>query len=319
MSGPSTTGGIEDPLANYSNSDPHLEFEFFLYPFNTEGTWRLVFHIRWSNCYEQLAEGLLPDMDMYKINTTNIGPVVFTTKGPSKQIDLVAATSNQTCSAPAGVAINITDTMDTPAPHEEFVDPTKTQYSLAMFTKVGVPSNKVILGVTSFGRSYKMTGAGCNGPDYFYNGDKLESPAKKGKCTGTGGYIADAEIKEILKEKSCVTKHYVDTTSHSDILIYDNTEWVSYMRSNTKLARELLYSAWGMGGTTNWATDLQTYHDVPKPAKNWTISEEDVSLGDDPKLDKVRTGNWTDYYCECPIVEDKRYFVGKEYERWSLL
>ncbi|KAJ3531871.1 hypothetical protein NM208_g8515 [Fusarium decemcellulare] len=120
MSGPSISGGMKDPLANSSSSDPHIEFDFSVYPFNTEGTWRLVFHVRWSNCYEQPADGLHPDMDMYRINNTNIGPVVFTTKGPSKQIDLVAATSNQTCSAPAGVAINITGTMDTPVPHGDF-------------------------------------------------------------------------------------------------------------------------------------------------------------------------------------------------------
>ncbi|KAF4961834.1 hypothetical protein FSARC_10042, partial [Fusarium sarcochroum] len=199
------------------------------------------------------------------------------------------------------------------------VNLTETQYSLAMITKAGVPSNKVIVGVTSFGRSYKMTEVDCYGPDCFYNGNKLESPAKKGKCTGTGGYIADAEINEILKDNNRVTQHYVDKTSHSDILVYDNTEWVSYMSSTTKLAREVLYTAWGMGGTTDWAIDLQTYHDAPKPAKSWAIFKEDVSMGDDPKLDKVRSGNWTDYYCDDPIIEDKRYYAGREYERWSLL
>jgi hypothetical protein len=155
-----------------------------------------------------------------------------------------------------------------------------------------------------------MTEAGYYRPNCFYNGNKLESPAKKGKYPGTGGYIADAEINEILKDKSRITQHYVDKTSHSDILVYDNTEWVSYMSSSTKLAREVLYTAWGMGGTTDWATDLQTYQDAPKPAKSWAIFKEDVSLEGDPKLDKVRSGNWTDYYCDDPILEDKRYYAG---------
>ncbi|SPJ71096.1 uncharacterized protein FTOL_00824 [Fusarium torulosum] len=120
MSGPSVGSSIQVPLVNYSSSDPHIEYAAFLHPFNTEGTWRVVLHFRWSNCYKQLADKGLPDMDMYRINNTNLGNIVFTTKGPSKQIDLVAATSKKTCSAPAGIAINITDTMDTPFPHGDF-------------------------------------------------------------------------------------------------------------------------------------------------------------------------------------------------------
>ncbi|KAM6532558.1 hypothetical protein FSOLCH5_001982 [Fusarium solani] len=147
------------------------------------------------------------------------------------------------------------------------VNLTETQYSLAMITKAGVPSNKVIVGVTSFGRSLKMAEAGCYGPECLYTGDRLNSDAKKGKCTDTAGYIADAEIGDILKDTSRVVKHFVDSTSNSDILIYDDTEWVSYMSSSTKKVRENLYKSWGMGGTTDWAVDLQTYHDVPKPAK----------------------------------------------------
>jgi hypothetical protein len=188
-----------------------------------------------------------------------------------------------------------------------------------MITKAGVPSSKVVVGVTSFGRSYKMAEAGCYGPDCLYTGNKLESPAKKGKCTTTGGYIADAEINEIIKDKNRVTKRYLDTTSHSDILVYDNTEWVSYMSSSTKMAREALYSAWGMGGTTDWAVDLQTYHDVPKPAKSWAIFKEDVKLGEDPRLDKFRSGNWTDYYCTDPLVVDRRDYSGEEWKLWGLL
>jgi GH18 family chitinase len=67
-----------------------------------------------------------------------------------------------------------------------------------MITKVGVPRNKVIVGMTSYGRSFKMTEVGCYSPNCFYTGDRLNSNAKKGKCTGTAGYIADAEIAEIL-------------------------------------------------------------------------------------------------------------------------
>ncbi|GKU21122.1 unnamed protein product [Fusarium langsethiae] len=183
------------------------------------------------------------------------------------------------------------------------VNLTETQYSLAMITKAGVPSNKVIVGVTSYGRSFKMAKAGCYGPDCFYTGSKIHSDAKEGKCTGQAGYIADAEIQEILKDKSRVVKHFVDSTSHSDILVYDDTEWVSYMSPSTKKARESVYKGFGMGGTTDWAVDLQEYHDVPRPSKSWAIFKEDVARDYDPKLDNERTGNWTDLDCSSDVIQ----------------
>jgi GH18 family chitinase len=41
------------------------------------------------------------------------------------------------------------------------VNLTETKHSLAMITKAGVPGNKIIVGVTSYGRSFKMAKEGC--------------------------------------------------------------------------------------------------------------------------------------------------------------
>lgn len=39
-----------------------------------------------------------------------------------------------------------------------------------MITKAGVPSNKVIVGVTSYGRSFQMVDPSCTGPDCLFTG-----------------------------------------------------------------------------------------------------------------------------------------------------
>ncbi|KAH7239549.1 hypothetical protein BKA59DRAFT_495902 [Fusarium tricinctum] len=153
---------------------------------------------------------------------------------------------------------------------------------------------------TQYSNKVIMASAGCYGPDCFYTGSKIYSDAKEGKCTGQAGYIADAEIDEILKDKSRVIKHYVDSTSHSDILIYDDTEWVSYMSPSTKMARETVYKAFGMGGTTDWAVDLQKYNDVPEPSKSWAI---------------FKTCNWTDLDCMTPVIRNMKGFTAKA--RWK--
>ncbi|KAL4879073.1 hypothetical protein BJY04DRAFT_229417 [Aspergillus karnatakaensis] len=197
------------------------------------------------------------------------------------------------------------------------VNLTETRQSLAMITKAGVPGRKVVVGVTSYGRSFKMAEAGCWGPECLFTGDRLNSNAKKGKCTGTAGYLADAEIEEILADPSRVVAKFVDSSSNSDILVYDDNEWVGYMSPATKRTRAKMYSAWGLGGTTDWATDLQTYHEVPAPALSWASFKSMALAGEDPKADHSRNGNWTDFNCEDPMIVDATWYYPDE--RWQTL
>ncbi|KAK5799831.1 hypothetical protein VI817_002043 [Penicillium citrinum] len=198
------------------------------------------------------------------------------------------------------------------------VNLTETKQSLAMITKAGVPGSKVVVGVTSYGRSFKMAEAGCYGPNCVYTGDRLNSNAKKGRCTGTAGYIADAEINEILgSRKRADVQHFLDSSSNSDILVYDETEWVSYMSASTKKTRAALYAAWGLGGTTDWASDLQKFNDAPLPLENWDMFRKLARAGDDPKVDHSRNGNWTDLYCTDPVLVDWPDYTPSE--QWKKL
>lgn len=136
------------------------------------------------------------------------------------------------------------------------VNMTETVNALSMITKAGVPSNKVVVGVTSYGRSFRMTDPGCTGPSCTFAGTSAESPARKGHCTDTAGYISNAEINEIIAAGGNV-KTYME--AGSDILVYDDYEWVAYMDDVTKLGRENAYKAFNFAGTTDWAVDLQRF------------------------------------------------------------
>ncbi|BCS23654.1 uncharacterized protein APUU_40098A [Aspergillus puulaauensis] len=197
------------------------------------------------------------------------------------------------------------------------VNLTETRQSLAMITKSGVPGEKVVVGVTSYGRSFKMADPSCWGAECQFTGSRLNSNAKKGKCTGTAGYLADAEIAEIIEDSSRVVGSFVDPSSNSDILIYDNNEWVGYMSASTKRIRTSLYAAWGLGGTSDWASDLQTYHEVPSPLSSWTQFTAAIKLGQNPKADTSRHGNWTDFNCEDDHVVSFAYYTPSE--RWTEL
>lgn len=90
--------------------------------------------------------------------------------------------------------------------------------ALVMITKAGVPTKKIIVGVTSYGRSFKMTDANCSGPMCTYVGPK--SAAKPGECTKTAGYLANAEINEIINAGGAI-KTWSDEKTASDYLVYE--------------------------------------------------------------------------------------------------
>jgi GH18 family chitinase len=122
-----------------------------------------------------------------------------------------------------------------------------------MITKAGVPSNKVVMGVPSFGRSYKMTDENCRDPTCTHIGG-TDSTATPGRCTKTAGLLANSEIEDIIKQNKGLTNY--DNASDTDILIYDKDNWVSYMSKSTKKKRADFYKSMNFGGVSDWAVDL---------------------------------------------------------------
>ena len=89
-----------------------------------------------------------------------------------------------------------------------------------MITKAGVPAHKVLVGVSTYGRSFKMSDPNCKGPTCTFEGTRDNSLAKKGRCTQTAGYISNAEIQEIIDEDD-TAEHWYDSDETVDYLIYE--------------------------------------------------------------------------------------------------
>ncbi|KAM7211115.1 hypothetical protein V8F06_013511 [Rhypophila decipiens] len=136
------------------------------------------------------------------------------------------------------------------------VNATETLQSLSMITKAGVDPSKVIVGVTSYGRSFYMVEKGCDGPNCQFTGFQNNSQAAKGPCTDTAGYISNAEIAEIIAKGANIKTW---TENATDYLVYNDLEWVSYMSDLNKEGRKVLYHSYGFGGSTDWAIDLQLF------------------------------------------------------------
>jgi len=150
------------------------------------------------------------------------------------------------------------------------VNYTETINALAMITKAGVPAAKIVVGIGSYGRSFKMSKPGCDGPLCTFTGPK--SGARPGICTNTAGYISNAEIEDIIAKDSTAKKHY-DQGSDSVILEYGGDNWVAYMDDNTRKSRTSSYAAKHFGGTVEWAMDLRSFH-PPLPGKTGAKSPQ---------------------------------------------
>lgn len=147
-----------------------------------------------------------------------------------------------------------------------------------------------MVGESSYGRSFKMAKQGCTGPDCFFTGTNETSNAKPGRCTGTGGYISNAEIKEIISHGGESVKTWYDKDTASDYVVYESEylifptsaiirtqhhssrrpytyglryaddQWVAYMSYNTKQARRDTWKKLNFLGTIDWAVDLQDFN-----------------------------------------------------------
>ncbi|RGP76825.1 hypothetical protein FLONG3_5068 [Fusarium longipes] len=97
------------PEINDSSSNPYIEANLFRDVYTIEGTWIVRLTVYFKHCHLEARLGEEESI-IIKGDTAFITDLVFTTKGPLKQIDLGAATSKQTCPGPGGITINATHT-----------------------------------------------------------------------------------------------------------------------------------------------------------------------------------------------------------------
>jgi hypothetical protein len=123
-----------------------------------------------------------------------------------------------------------------------------------MITKAGVQASKIAVGISSYGRSFGMKQPGCTGPMCPFGGP--DSTATPGDCTGTAGYISNAEIELLADSGENNTKTWYDQGSDSNMMTYGDNQWVAYMDDTTRQSRTDFYKGLGFAGTVDWAVDL---------------------------------------------------------------
>ncbi|KAL4816487.1 glycoside hydrolase superfamily [Aspergillus spinulosporus] len=157
------------------------------------------------------------------------------------------------------------------------VNLTETEWALSMITKAGVPRNAITIGVASYGRTFKMADADCIRPECKFTGP--QTAAIPGMCTKTPGIIAIAEIEALMIEGD-INESFYDPASDSNILVYNDTQWVGFMSKSTMRRRVERYREMNFAGFANWAVDLTHWSgdDIEvEEANMWGLPKEDPS------------------------------------------
>lgn len=163
-----------------------------------------------------------------------------------------------------------------------------------------------------------MSDASCWAEDCTFTGSSSQSNAEEGPCTATAGILANAEIQSILQNATRVNQNYIDEASNTNILVYDDVQWVGYMDDAIKASRQSLYQGLNMGGSAEWATDLETYNNVPYPATSWPEFISDIRIGQVLFSESENiTGNWTSVQCTDPAVNFWVQDQMSAQQRWS--
>ncbi|ORZ36808.1 glycoside hydrolase superfamily, partial [Catenaria anguillulae PL171] len=122
--------------------------------------------------------------------------------------------------------------------------------------KAGVPSNKFVMGLAFYGRSFRQASPTCSRPGCAFANPAL-GVAEPGRCTREAGIISYREIDEIVRS-GAARDNFFDEGSWSQITTYGAYSWVAYdtpesVRRRLGYAREQC-----LGGSGVWAVDLDS-------------------------------------------------------------
>ncbi|KAI8585352.1 hypothetical protein BDZ88DRAFT_433109 [Geranomyces variabilis] len=138
---------------------------------------------------------------------------------------------------------------------------TEIENSLVMIQKAGVPSNKLLLGIGFYGRSFRQVDPNCwepgicnfQDPGGIVDDNYVNTPTP-GTCTRAGGTLANFEISAILESKN-IRWQREDATAMTHMIAYDYQDWVAYDTPTTYKMKIDRATKLCLGGIIVWAVD----------------------------------------------------------------
>ncbi|KAK4241773.1 hypothetical protein C8A03DRAFT_30078 [Achaetomium macrosporum] len=165
---------------------------------------------------------------------------------------------------------------------------TEIQLAVELLWRVGMPPEKVVLGMGFYGRSFQLEHESCGGP-----GCPFKGPADAGICSNNAGTLAYFEIMDILdkqKPKAMHDEHaaikYVQFGANKD-------QWISYDDKDTFEQKvdwaNGLEANLSLGGLMIWSIDQE---DTKFTALKGLTGKDLPTFSDALAATKSAAGNW---------------------------
>ncbi|KAK3692975.1 family 18 glycosyl hydrolase [Podospora appendiculata] len=151
---------------------------------------------------------------------------------------------------------------------------TEIDLGMDLLWRAGVKSDKVVLGLGWYGRSFTLQSSSCNTPNGIC---QFTGGAKAGPCSNAAGILDLQEIQNIVKEKA-ITPTW-DKKAGVKWITWDSNQWVSYDDSDTFQQKRDFANQRCLAGTMVWAMDQldQTADNGLAPAPGVTkVTQEEA-------------------------------------------
>eukprot|EP00439_Symbiodinium_sp_Y106_P061756 s399_g9.t1 len=153
--------------------------------------------------------------------------------------------------------------------------PLSVSWAVNYWLEKGAPASKLTLGLPTYGRGWKLSGA-----DRGFNAN-ASGPCSQGSSTGQAGYLAYYEIRDIQERDSEAFTRF-DSERVCAYVVSDG-EWIGYDDEATICAKLAFAREKGLAGSMVWALDLDdmdgSFSDRPDPSSILTDLHYDTRLG----------------------------------------
>jgi len=123
------------------------------------------------------------------------------------------------------------------------------EYAINYWMQLGAPSNKIVMGIPLYGRTFRLSNAGQNAI-----GAPSTGPGKAGKYSGAPGSMGYNELCDELK--GWTTKW--DITSQTPYA-YKGIEWISYSNARSVKEKVKVAKSKGLAGVMVWSIEQDDF------------------------------------------------------------
>ncbi|KAJ1951262.1 hypothetical protein EC988_004094, partial [Linderina pennispora] len=125
---------------------------------------------------------------------------------------------------------------------------TEVNTAIKILERAGVKSDKILMGLGFYGRSFKMADPRCS-----TTGCKFTKGGAPGKCTNVSGVLSYAEIAEL---KSIASDMRYEQDAMVNIMVYGDSNYVSYDDPASLKRKVMGAKSLCLAGTAMWAIDM---------------------------------------------------------------